>query len=87
MVREHHQWLADVNDWIVETYRREQAKSRQPSNIQEIGHSNESLWDEVLTEWLPAQYEVQKNKYLLLETRVASVIRCKWSFGASGFGG
>lgn len=68
MVHEHHQWLADVNDWIVETYRREQEKSRQPSNIQEIGHSNESLWDEVLTEWLPAQYEVRKNKYLLLET-------------------
>ena len=37
-------------------------------HIQMVGHGVESRWDEVLTEWLPPDYEVGKRKYLLLET-------------------
>jgi hypothetical protein len=68
MIHEHHQWLADVNKSIVESYERDQEMARQPGRIQRTGHRVESRWDEVLRDWLPPQYEVGKRKYLLLET-------------------
>lgn len=68
MQHEHHQWLEDVNRSIVEAYEREQEAARQASKIQEVGHGVESVWDEVLSDWLPPDYEIRKRKYLLLET-------------------
>lgn len=67
MIHEHHQWLADVNESIVESYRRDQEMARESGRVQRTGHRVESRWDEVLREWLPPQYEVGKRKYLLLE--------------------
>ena len=52
----------------MESYEREQEAARQAKNFQETGHSVESRWDEVLSDWLPPQYEIGKRKYLLLET-------------------
>ncbi len=68
MDHEHHQWLSDVNRSIVESYEREQEMASEAKHIQKVGHGVESRWDEVLTEWLPPDYEVGKRKYLLLET-------------------
>jgi hypothetical protein len=68
MIHKHHEWLADVNDSIVKSYEREQEMARQSGRTQETGHVVESLWDGVLTEWLPPQYDVRKRKYILLET-------------------
>lgn len=68
MIHEHHEWLADVNKSIVESYDREQETARQPGRTQETGHGVESRWDDVLTDWLPPQYEIGKRKYLMLET-------------------
>ncbi|SBS76421.1 conserved hypothetical protein [uncultured Mycobacterium sp.] len=68
MIHEHHQWLEDVNKSVVESYERDQAMARQPDGIQRTGHRVESRWDEVLSDWLPPQYEIGKRKYLLLET-------------------
>jgi hypothetical protein len=68
MDHEHHQWLADVNRSIVESYERDQEMAQQPKNTQRIGHRVESRWHKVLLEWLPPQYDVGKRKYLLLET-------------------
>jgi hypothetical protein len=69
MIHEHHQWLADVNDSIVESYKRDEAMAREPGQIQRTGHRVESRWKGVLRDWLPPQYEVgDKRKYLLLET-------------------
>jgi hypothetical protein len=68
MIQKHHEWLADVNKSIVESYEREQETARQPGRTQETGHGVESRWDDVLTDWLPPQYEIGKRKYLLLET-------------------
>ncbi|SPM35790.1 hypothetical protein MRAB57_3620 [Mycobacterium rhizamassiliense] len=67
MPQEHHQWLADVNRSIVESYEREQEMARTSGRTQETGHVVESLWDGVLTDWLPPQYEIGKRKYILLE--------------------
>ena len=36
MIHEHHQWLADVNDSIVESYEREQEMAGKPERIQEL---------------------------------------------------
>ncbi len=72
MIHKHHEWLTDVNRSIVESYEREQEVARQPGRTQETGHSVESHWDEVLTDWLPPQYEIGKRKYLLLETEDGS---------------
>lgn len=68
MDHEHHQWLADVNETIVKAYEREQAIVREARNVQKVGHGVESIWDEVLSAWLPPQYAIGKRKYLLLET-------------------
>jgi hypothetical protein len=68
MIHKHHEWLADVNKSIVESYEREQEIARESGRTQETGHTVESRWDDVLTEWLPPQYEIGKRKYLLLET-------------------
>lgn len=68
MIHEHHQWLADVNDSIVESYERDEEMARQRGQIQRTGHRVESRWEEVLSDWLPPQYEVDKRKYLLLES-------------------
>jgi hypothetical protein len=69
MIHEHHQWLADVNDSIVESYKRDEEMARQPGQIQRTGHRVESRWKELLRVWLPRHYEVgDKRKYLLLET-------------------
>jgi hypothetical protein len=68
MIHEHHQWLEDVNRSIVESYARDQTMAGEPQRIQQTGHRVESRWDEVLSDWLPPQYEVDKRKYLLLET-------------------
>jgi hypothetical protein len=68
MPHEHHQWLADVNESVVESYEREQEQARERRRVQETGHGVESRWDEILSEWLPPQYEIAKRKYLLLET-------------------
>lgn len=68
MIHEHHQWLEDVNKSIVESYERDQDMARQPGRIQQTGHRVESRWGDVLTDWLPPQYEIGKRKYLLLET-------------------
>ena len=68
MIHEHHEWLADVNESIVESYEREQEQARQRERTQEAGHGVESRWDEILSDWLPPQYEIAKRKYLLLET-------------------
>lgn len=67
MIHKHHEWLADVNKGIVESYEREQEMARTKGRTQETGHVVESLWDGALTEWLPPQYEVEKRKYILLE--------------------
>jgi hypothetical protein len=68
MDHEHHQWLADVNKSIVDSYERDQDMARQPKNIQRTGHRVESRWYEVLSDWLPPQYSICKRKYILLET-------------------
>ena len=68
MDHEHHQWLADVNKSIVDSYEREQEMARQPGNIQRTGHRVESRWHKVLSDWLPPQCAIEKRKYLLLET-------------------
>ncbi len=67
MIHKHHEWLADVNDSIVHSYEREQEMARTSGRTQETGHVVESLWDGVLTDWLPPQYQVEKRKYILLE--------------------
>lgn len=67
MIHKHHEWLKDVNDSIVRDYEREQEMARTKGRAQETGHVVESLWDGVLAEWLPPQYEVDKRKYILLE--------------------
>lgn len=67
-IHEHHEWLADLNQSIVDSFEREQASASERGRAQEVGHGVESNWDEVLTDWLPPQYEVGKRKYLLLET-------------------
>lgn len=68
MTHKHHEWLADVNESIVESFKREQTTASEQGRAQETGHGVESNWDEVLTDWLPPQYEVGKRKYLMLET-------------------
>jgi hypothetical protein len=68
MIHEHHQWLEDLNRSIVESYARDQTMAGESKRIQQTGHRVESRWDEVLSDWLPPQYEVDKRKYLLLET-------------------
>jgi len=68
MTHKHHEWLADVNQSIVESFKREQTTASEQGRAQETGHGVESNWDEVLTDWLPPQYEVGKRKYLMLET-------------------
>ena len=72
MIHKHHEWLADVNKSIVESYEREHEMARTSGRTQETGHVVESLWDGVLTEWLPPQYEVGKRKYILLENEDGS---------------
>ncbi|HTX97321.1 MAG TPA: DUF6602 domain-containing protein [Mycobacterium sp.] len=67
MDHEHHQWLADVNRSIVESYEREVEMAQQRNNKQRIGHRVESRWHRMLLDWLPPQYDVGKRKYLLLE--------------------
>jgi len=67
MIHKHHEWLTDVNESIVRDYEREQEMARTSGRTQETGHVVESLWDGVLTEWLPPNYEVDKRKYILLE--------------------
>ena len=74
MIHEHHEWLADVNKSIVESYERDQKMARQPGRTQRTGHRVESRWDDVLRDWLPPQYEVGKRKYLLLETDDGSTV-------------
>lgn len=74
MIRKHHEWLADVNDSIVKSYEREQGMARTSGRTQETGHVVESLWDGVLTDWLPPQYEVEKRKYILLENEDGSAL-------------
>lgn len=71
MIHKHHEWLADLNKSIVESYEREQEMARASGRTQETGHTVESRWDDVLTHWLPPQYEIGKRKYLLLETEDA----------------
>lgn len=68
MIHEHHEWLSDLNRSVVESFEREQAAASGWGHAQETGHGVESNWDEVLTDWLPPQYEIGKRKYLLLET-------------------
>ncbi|MCB1256478.1 MAG: hypothetical protein KDB26_05195 [Microthrixaceae bacterium] len=68
MIHEHHEWLTDVNNSIVESFEREQATASEQGRAQETGHAVESNWDEVLTDWLPPHYEAGKRKYLMLET-------------------
>jgi hypothetical protein len=68
MIHEHHQWLADVNRSIVESYEHDQEMVHQPGRVQRTGHRVESRSDDVLSDWLPPQYEIGKRKYLLLET-------------------
>jgi hypothetical protein len=68
VIHEHHHWLEDVNRSIVESYARDQTMAEEPGRIQQTGHRVESRWDEVLSDWLPPQYEIGKRKYLLLET-------------------
>lgn len=68
MIHEHHQWLADVNDDIVRAYEREQQEiAGKPDRVQELGHRVEARWAEMLSEWLPSEYEVGTRKYILLE--------------------
>jgi hypothetical protein len=39
MIHEHHEWLADLNKSIVESYEREQVEiAGKPERIQELGH-------------------------------------------------
>jgi hypothetical protein len=68
MIHEHHQWLADVNNSVMESYRREQELAGRPERIQELGHRVEDRWKRVLIDWLPPDYQVEKRKYILLET-------------------
>lgn len=74
MIHKHHEWLADVNDSIVKSYEREQEMARTAGRTQETGHVVESLWQGVLTDWLPPQYEVEKRKYILLENEDGSAL-------------
>lgn len=67
MIHEHHEWLSDLNRSVVESFEREQATAGERERAQETGHSVESNWDDVLTDWLPPQYEIGKRKYLMLE--------------------
>ena len=53
MIHKHHEWLADLNKSIVESYEREQEMARESGRTQETGHTVESRWDDVLTDWLP----------------------------------
>jgi hypothetical protein len=69
MIHEHHEWLADLNKSIVDSYEREQVEiAGKPERIQELGHRVEDRWKGVLTDWLPPEYQVEKRKYILLET-------------------
>ena len=68
MIHEHHQWLEDVNDDIVKSYKRDEEMARTRKTVQRTGHRVESRWEDVLGDWLPPQYEVGKRKYLLLES-------------------
>lgn len=68
LIHEHHEWLADINKSIVESFKREQAAASERGRAQEIGYGVESNWDDVLTDWLPPQYEIGKQRYLMLET-------------------
>lgn len=67
-IHEHHEWLADINSSIVESFKREQAAASERGRAQEIGHGVESTWIKALTQWLPPQYGMEKRKYLMLET-------------------
>src|SRR5690349_8902310 len=61
----HHQWLQDASEDIQRDYDRLYMKASDPKNTQAVGHENETLWEEFLTNWLPPQYEVATRKYIL----------------------
>lgn len=68
MIHKHHEWLSDLNGNILKSYEREQATASERGRAQETGHGVESTWLKTLTQWLPPQYEIEKRKYLMLET-------------------
>lgn len=61
----HHQWLQDASHDIQRDYDRLYTKASDPKNTQAVGHENEALWEEFLSNWLPPQYEVTTRKYIL----------------------
>jgi hypothetical protein len=67
MTYTHHKWLTDVNQKIVSDYAKKQAEVTEPSEIQKTGHESEAIWINVLKNWLPPQYAVERRKYILFE--------------------
>lgn len=64
-VHTHHEWLADMETRIREDYAR--ARRDAKNDPQRLGHEAESVWAQVLEDWLPANYRVGKRKYILPE--------------------
>lgn len=61
----HHEWLLDASEDIQKEYDRLFSKAAEPGRTQEVGHQNESLWADFLTQWLPLQYQVETRKYII----------------------
>ncbi len=72
MARIHHQWLQDASADIKRDYDRLYKKAADPSKTQLVGHLNEAIWTEFLSNWLPPQYEVATRKYIVGTQETAS---------------
>lgn len=61
----HHQWIQDAATDIQRDYDRLYAQATERGRAQEVGHGNETIWQNFLTNWLPPQYEVATRKYIV----------------------
>lgn len=71
MEHAHHLWLEQVGRDLQTEYEQIQDSLKSsPSNIQQSGHQAEAAWVQMLSAWLPPQYQVGTRKHLLLEQEV-----------------
>lgn len=62
----HHRWLADTKEKIRSDYERLHAEA-QNQQSQRAGYGSEASWADLLGKWLPPDYEVARNKYIIPE--------------------
>ncbi|WP_308015778.1 DUF6602 domain-containing protein [Microbacterium sp. cx-59] len=64
------QWFDDADAGMSASYAENHAKARQSQRIQQTGHAAEHAWGQLLSSWLPPQYEVAYRRYILPEIDV-----------------